>query len=95
MSHVARDVSRLFVKSLDGYKFYISTNSTKKYMTNIDGKWVHFGSNIHGQYKDKIGMYSALDNNDDKKRENYKNNNLRSKLLVKNSPAYFSWNYLW
>jgi hypothetical protein len=41
-------------------------------------------------------MYSALDNTDDKKRENYKKRHGANNYhLVKNSPAYFSWNYLW
>ena len=46
----------------------------KKYAVYVlkDGKrrLIHFGDARYQQYKDKIGLYSHLDHNDKKRREN-------------------------
>ena len=50
-----------------------STRKNKKYMVEIEGKKIHFGDNRYEQYKDrtKLGLYSNLNHNDPKRRQNY------------------------
>ena len=50
-----------------------STRKNKKYMVEIDGKIIHFGSSQHQQYKDrtKLALYKDKDHNDPKRRQNY------------------------
>jgi hypothetical protein len=86
---------------------FISNAKNKKYAVyvldkNNKKKLINFGDNRYEQFKDKIGYYSNLDHNDNKRRENYlkrakgiknKQNELTYKL--KYSPNYWSVNYLW
>lgn len=56
-----------------GYEIKKSTRQFKKYMAKVNNEWVHFGDNRYGQYKDRsgLGLYSYLDNNDEKRRASY------------------------
>jgi len=54
---------------------------------------VHFGDNRYSQFKDKIGLYSHLDNNDKKRRDLYYKRHGR--IAKKDSAKYFSHLYLW
>ena len=85
-------------------KFYISTRKNKKYsVVTPKGKVVHFGDKRYGHFKDKaLGVYSKLDHGDPVRRRSYrrrargiKNRQGKAVFQDKESPAYYSYNYLW
>ena len=85
-------------------EFRKSTRKGKKYMVYTGGKWIHFGSIEHSQYKDStpLKLYSNLDHNDKQRRANYlarakgiKNKSGDLTWKDKNSPNYYSVHYLW
>jgi hypothetical protein len=47
------------------------------------------------QYKDRIGAFSAYDNNDKKKRANYRKRHKNDHIDDINSPGFWSWHVLW
>lgn len=75
------------------YKPIKSTRKNKKYMILTDSGLIHFGQKGYTQYKDKIGLYSHLDNNDKKRRELYYKRH--GKSAKKDTAKYFSHMYLW
>lgn len=84
--------------------FSVSTRKHKKYsVVTPKGKVVHFGDKRYSQYKDSVlGVYSNLDNNDTARRRSYRRRargikNRRGKAVYKHkeSPAYYSYNFLW
>ena len=78
---------------MEKYKPIKSTRKNKKYMVLTDSGIVHFGQKGNSQYKDKIGLYSHLDNNDKKRRELYYKRH--GKSAKKDTAKYFSHMYLW
>lgn len=57
-------------------------------------KKIHFGDSRYQQYKDKLGKYTHLDHNDEKRRQNYiKRHSVNS--FEPYSANYFSLKYLW
>jgi len=85
-------------------RFEKSTRPSKKYQAVLVHKGtnkikkVHFGSKIHQQYNDKtgVGLYTHLNHYDLKRRNNYrKRASAKGYHLIKFSPAYYSYNYLW
>jgi len=70
-----------------------STRKNKKYMILTDSGLVHFGARGMSQFKDKIGLYSHLDNNDKKRKELYYKRH--GKSAKKDTAKYFSHKYLW
>lgn len=85
-------------------KFEKSTRKNKKYMVRTPkGKLIHFGSNTHEQYKDStpLKLYSHLDHGDKERRANYRARHEKvmkdgkPAYLDKESPAYYSYHYLW
>lgn len=85
-------------------EFKKSTRKNKKYMIYYNGKYIHFGDLHYQHYKDRtpLKIYSYLDHNDKQRRKNYlsraigikdKQGNLT--YMDKNSPNYYSINYLW
>ena len=76
-----------------------------------DGRIVHFGSLGYQQYYDNTGLnlYKNYNHQDKKKRMNYRKRHSKiltglagqvtslqiPSYLIKYSPAWFSWNYLW
>jgi len=85
-------------------KFSISTRKNKKYsVITPKGKVVHFGDKRYGQFKDTaLGVYKDLDHNDRARRRSYRrrargirNKNGKAVFQDKESPAYYSYNYLW
>ena len=78
---------------MEKYKPIKSTRKNKKYMVLTDSGIVHFGQKNYSQYKDKIGLYSNLDNNDKKRRELYYKRH--GKSAKKDTAKYFSHMYLW
>ena len=76
------------------YTFQVSTKKNKKYDVYKNGKYLlSFGSKTHQQYQDKIGYYKNLDHNDKVRRDNYYKR--FGKTAKKDTPKYFSHNYLW
>lgn len=75
------------------YKPVKSTRKNKKYMIKTNKGIVHFGDNRYNQFKDKIGLYSQLDHNDEKRRDLYYKRHGRT--AKKDSAKYFSHKYLW
>lgn len=75
------------------FNFKKSTRKNKKYMVEVDGRTIHFGSRTHQHYKDKIGMYSHLDHNDKERRRLYYARH--GKEADKYSPKWFSHRFLW
>tara|TARA_Y100001938_G_C7881815_1_gene325386 strand:- start:339 stop:581 length:243 start_codon:yes stop_codon:yes gene_type:complete len=79
--------------ALQKYKPVKSTRKDKKYMILTDSGIVHFGQKGYSQFKDKIGLYSDLDNNDpNRKRLYYARHGRKAK---KDSAKFFSHKYLW
>ncbi len=75
------------------YKPVKSTRKNKKYMIKTNKGIVHFGDNRYSQFKDKIGLYSHLDNNDEKRKKSYYSRH--GKFAKKDSAKFFSHKYLW
>jgi hypothetical protein len=53
------------------YDYQKSTRSSKKLMTTVQGKTIHFGDRSMEHYKDKTGIWSSKDHLDIKRRDNY------------------------
>jgi len=83
---------------LEGYPgtipFFVSKMKNKKYYAIFDGVPIHFGDKRYGHYKDKIGVYSNLDHNDDERRRNFRNRFAERRFVV-GSPSWFSDKVLW
>lgn len=84
--------------------FSISKRKHKKYsVITPSGKVVHFGDKRYGHFKDKaLGVYKALDHGDTTRRRSYrrrargiKNRQGKAVFQDKESPAYYSYNFLW
>ena len=63
-----------------------SSRKNKKYMTNVNGKWVHFGDS---RYEDFTG------HGDLKRRELFRKRNAKWATASKGSPGYLSYHILW
>jgi hypothetical protein len=70
---------------------------SKKYKVWVlrDGKpkLIHFGSRAHQHFRDRLGHYTALDHNDERRRELYYKR--FGPATDKNSAKWFSHKYLW
>ena len=79
---------------MDPIEIRISTRKNKKYDVYKNNKFlVSFGDKRYAQYHDQLGVYSHLDHNDSKRRENYyKRFGKKAQYL---SAKYFSHKYLW
>lgn len=55
---------------------------------------IHFGDSTKGQFKDKIGLYSSMDNNDPKRKKAFYDR-FGGKTNDKTSPLYYSQRFLW
>lgn len=85
--------------------FEVSTRLHKKYsVVTPGGKTVHFGDNRYQHYRDrtKLGAWTHLDHNDPARRASYRarhagvrNGRGRPAYLDPESPAFYSWNFLW
>lgn len=85
-------------------EFKKSTHSGKKYQVFYKDRWIHFGDKNYSQYEDKtpLKLYSFLDHKDKKRKQAYlkramgiKDKNGNFTYNNKNSPNYWSINYLW
>ncbi len=84
--------------------FRKSKTKGKKYDVYYNGRWISFGSIGYEQYRDKtgLGLYSKFDHKNPIRWELYRR---RHKKILdkygwevykdKNSPSYWSYNYLW
>ena len=61
---------------------------------NKKRKAIHFGDSTRGQFRDKIGVYSSMDNNDEARRKAFYSR-LGGKSRGKMSPLYYSQKILW
>ena len=61
---------------------------------NKKRKVIHFGDSTRGQFRDKIGLYSSMDNNDEKRKAAFYSR-FGGKSTDKMSPLYYSQKYLW
>ena len=81
------------------YKPFKSKAKNKKYSVYVKNtttgkpKLIHFGDNRYGQFKDKLGHYKHLDNNDPKRKKAYYDRHGPSN--DKNSAKYWSHKILW
>jgi hypothetical protein len=90
--------------------FKKSTRKNKKYMVRnvlnktFQDKWIHFGDIRYQHFNDTTGLklYSYLDHHDKIRQQSYlkRAKGIRNKkgeltYLDKNSPNYYSVNYLW
>jgi hypothetical protein len=91
------------VKTTQGvFNYEKSTRKGKKLMVTTNGTVIHFGSDKMQHYKDRTGIWSNLDHNDDKRRKSYL---ARSKGILDGmgdttydnimSPNYHSREVLW
>jgi hypothetical protein len=78
------------------FTFRKSKYNNKKYEAVFpNGRVVKFGDTRFQQYKDKaLGLYSHLDHNDKKRKDNYKARHHKD-INKKYSPGWFSFNFLW
>ena len=53
------------------YDYKKSTRPDKKLMVEVNGKTIHFGSRKMQHYKDKTGIWSSKNHEDDKRRKSY------------------------
>jgi hypothetical protein len=75
-----------------GYKKYTAVLEDKKSKKIIH---IAFGDKRYEQYKDNVlGLYSHLDHNDIKRKNNYRTRHKQDKLNEYSS-GYFSYYYLW
>ena len=85
---------------LDGYEFIKSNKKNKKYDVYKNGRFLaSFGAIKNNgipyeQFNDKIGLYSAYNHYDEKRRENYKKRHHKD-INKKDSAGWFAYNYLW
>lgn len=83
-----------------GHKIRVSAPSKTQYKKydvfdrETNKKLFSFGDNRFSQYKDAIGYYKHLDNNDKKRRDAYRARHKNDKLNEL-SAGYFSWKFLW
>lgn len=80
------------------YTLQVSTRKNKKYDVYKDSKYLlSFGDKRYGQYQDSTPLkhYAYLDNNDKKKRENFRKRFQHHDINNPNKPIYFSWRFLW
>ena len=96
-------------QNLRGVRHFEPGPGNKKYTAVLDnGKRVSFGDRRYEQYRDSVpkrlggGLYSHLDHNDAKRRENYRRRHAgvqkssgRRAIDEQYSPAWFSYHYLW
>ena len=79
------------------YKPFKSTAKNKKYSVyvkdNSKTKLIHFGDKRYKHYKDKIGLYSHLDHNNEKKKKSY--HSRFGPANDKNTAKYWSHKILW
>jgi hypothetical protein len=79
------------------YEPFPSKLKTKKYsvyvLRNGKPRLIHFGSRMYQHYRDKLGHYSALDHNDERRRELYYKR--FGPAIDKNTAKWFSHKYLW
>jgi hypothetical protein len=79
------------------YKPFKSSAKNKKYSVYVmkDGKkrLIHFGQLPYGQFKDKIGVYKHLDNNDETRKKLYYKR--FGTTTDKNSALYWASKILW
>jgi hypothetical protein len=81
-------------------KIVKSRSKNKKYTAFLenretgDMKKIHFGDSRYQQFFDKLGVYTHLNHNDEKRRKNYiKRHSVNS--FEPYSANYFSLKYLW
>ena len=81
------------------YKPFVSKSKNKKYSVYVKAdnkngmKLIHFGDSRYGQFKDKLGHYSNLDNGDPKRKKAYYDRH--GKATSKDTPKYWSHKILW
>lgn len=69
-----------------GKKYDVFRASNEEYITS-------FGSSLHQQYKDKIGLWSNLDHKDKERRKRYYDRH--GKYATFESAKWFSHRFLW
>jgi len=80
---------------IGNYIYEKSNKKNKKLVTTVEGKRVHFGDSRYGHFKDKTGIWSKLDHNDKKRKENYlkRARGIKDKdgKLTKDDPSSPNW----
>lgn len=79
-------------------KFTVGPGKFKYQALLPNGKKVNFGDKNYQQFHDKVplGLYSHLDHNDPVRRKAYRaRHSAQGYHLIKYSPSWFSYNYLW
>lgn len=85
-------------------KFKVSKRAGKKYsVITPSGRCIHFGASDYEHFRDStgIGYWSHKDHNDKRRRASYRarhraiKRNGKHAYKDKESPAYYSWHYLW
>ena len=85
-------------------EFKKSTRKGKKYMVYYNNKWIHFGDSRMEHFRDSTGLnlYSHLNHVEPIRQKSYlarakgiKNKAGKLTYLDKNSPNYYSINFLW
>ena len=88
---------------IGAYYYNKSNRQTKKLMTQVNGKTIHFGSKSNQHYKDKTGLLPiSQSHNDPVKRQAYiarhskiVDKNGKKVINDPNSPSYHSKRILW
>lgn len=88
----------MYYKTVNGkvYKIMKSIRKNKKYDVYLDDKYItSYGDKRYQHFKDKFGLYSHLNHNDEKRRESYRKRHQNDYIDDPNYAGYWSYNYLW
>lgn len=88
----------MYYKTVNGkvYKIMKSVRKNKKYDVYLDDKYItSYGDKRYQHFKDKFGLYSHLNHNDEKRRESYRKRHQNDYIDDPNYAGYWSYNYLW
>ena len=69
------------------YTYYKSDHINKKLMTTVDKKNIYFGDAAYEQYKDKTGIWTTLDHNNESRRRSY----LKRSKGIKDKDGNITW----
>ncbi len=88
VDYSSRPLNKPFKSPIKGKKYTIIIMDKGK------RKVIHFGAAGMPQFKDKVGLYSHLDNNDPKRKTAFYAR-FGGKTNDKTSPLYYSQRFLW
>lgn len=74
-------------------KYDVYNNRTGDYITSFGA--IKKNGEVYEIYDDKIGYYDKFSHYDLKRRQRYRNRHKKDPYNIINTPAFFSWYFLW